>query len=349
MENDFLRYSCQVKLPGFGEEAQQKLSDAKVLIVGAGGLGCPAAQYLVAAGVGTIGIADDDVISVSNLHRQILYTEVEAGQKKVLVACKKLQQQNPQVKLVPHELRINSDNVEAIVATYDLVIDCTDNFDTRYLLNDVCVMAGKPLVYGAIYQYEGQVSVWNVKNADGSFSPNYRDLFPTVDAAQVPDCAEGGVLPTLAGIIGTMQANEVIKLITGTGEVLAGQVLMLDVQTLQTRIIKIGRTTKTEIKDFARTVSVATISAAELLQHMDDYELVDVRTPEEHSDFNIGGRNIPLNELQQQVSSLKTDRPIVFYCATGKRSAEAVKLAASRNTNVFSLEGGVKMWKELSF
>ena len=158
------------------------------MIIGAGGLGCPAAQYLTAAGIGTLGIADFDTISISNLHRQVLYTHEDIGAKKALVACERLQKQNPLIKLVAHHTKITSDNVLDIVSKYDLVVDGTDNFDTRYPINDACVLTGKPVIYGAIYQFEGQVAVWNVVNANGAKSPNYRDIFPAVDAIQIPDC-----------------------------------------------------------------------------------------------------------------------------------------------------------------
>ena len=211
MSNDFERYSCQLALPGFTEAVQQKLQRAKVLIVGAGGLGCPASLYLAASGIGTIGIADYDIISVSNLHRQVLYSNKEVGLKKSTTACKKLQEQNPGIQLVPIDEKITAQNVMVMTQPYDIIIDCTDNFETKYLLNDACVLSGKVLIYGAIYQYEGQVSVFNTLNGDGTRSPNFRDIFPSVNSAQIPNCAEGGVMPALAGIIGCMQANEVIK------------------------------------------------------------------------------------------------------------------------------------------
>src|SRR5450432_2561096 len=172
MRNELLRYSCQLALPGFSEASQQQLQNAKVLIVGAGGLGCPAAQYLAAAGIGTIGIADFDTVSISNLHRQILYTPAEVGLKKAAISCKKLQQQNPGIALIPHDVKITSENVMEIILPYNILLDCSDNFDTKYLLNDACVLTGKPLVYGAIYQYEGQLAVWNVMNTDGTHTPN---------------------------------------------------------------------------------------------------------------------------------------------------------------------------------
>src|SRR5882757_3411639 len=174
MNPDFTRYSCQIALPGFSERTQTLLQNAKVLVAGAGGLGCPAAQYLAAAGIGTLGIADFDTVSDSNLHRQVLYTPADNGQKKVVIACERLQKQNPGIKLVPHDVKITSQNVMELVFAYDIIVDGTDNFETRYLLNDAAVIAGRPVVYGAIYQFEGQAAVWNVKNIHGQSSPNYR-------------------------------------------------------------------------------------------------------------------------------------------------------------------------------
>jgi adenylyltransferase/sulfurtransferase len=337
-------------LPGFSENTQRLLQNARVLVVGAGGLGCPAAQYLAAAGVGTLGIADFDVISVSNLHRQILYTPDDAGKKKAAVACERLQKQNPGIKLVPHDVRITSQNVMAIVSQYDILVDGTDNFDTRYLLNDAAVLSGKPLVYGAIYQFEGHVAVWNIVDDYGAKSPNYRDLFPKVDATQVPDCAEGGVIPTLAGIIGCMQANEVIKYITKTGELLEGKLLIFDAQTLQSRVIKIGSTTNTHISRLVETTLSPRISVDELKEDISagNIALVDVRTAQEREDFNIGGRHIPVQSLYTLFNEMDMDTKTVFYCASGKRSEEAVKIIKTKlpDANVFSLQGGLKAWME---
>jgi adenylyltransferase/sulfurtransferase len=334
-------------LPGFSERGQRLLQDAKVLVIGAGGLGCPAAQYLAAAGVGTLGIVDFDTVSVSNLHRQILYTPADAGKKKVSVARERLQQQNPGIKLIPHDEFVSSDNVMELIRQYHIVVDGTDNFETRYLINDACVLAGKPLVYGAIYQFEGQVAVWNVKNENGSRSPNYRDLFPNVDASQVPNCADGGVIPTLAGIIGCIQANEVIKYITQTGELLVGKVLIFDAQTLQSRIIKISGVTHTHITRLVDTVAIPAISAEELQKAMAEGSifLVDVRTAAEREDFNIGGKHIPLDELESHLGEFNPNVKTVFYCATGKRSGEAVKLIKQKypGANVFSLAEGLEL------
>lgn len=351
MNPDFLRYSCQITLPGFGQSAQMLLQQAKVLVIGAGGLGCPAAQYLAATGVGTLGLADFDTVSISNLHRQILYGPADAGQKKVTIACQRLQQQNPGIKLVPHDVRVSSQNVMDIIAPYDILIDGTDNFDTRYLLNDAAVLSGKPVVYGAIYQYEGQVAVWNVLNGYNTRSPHYRDLFPQVDATQVPNCAEGGVIPTLAGIIGCMQANEAIKYITKTGELLAGKILIFNAQTMQSHIIKIGDTTKTPVTGLIKTVLIPTVSVAELKKGLaeNSLQLIDVRTDEERLEFNIGGRHIPLNELYAYTDTMDKAVKTVLYCASGKRSGEAVKTIKEKfaDAQVFSLAGGLKAWAEL--
>lgn len=349
-QSDLLRYSCQMALPGFSAATQEKLQQARVLVVGTGGLGCPAAQYLAAAGVGTLGIADFDTIAVGNLHRQILFTPDELGLKKAVVACEKLQRQNPGIKLVAHDVKVTSENVMDLLQHYDIVLDGTDNFDAKYLLNDACVMAGKPLVYGAIYQFEGQLAVWNVLREEGKRSPNYRDVFPEVDASQVPNCAEGGVIPTLAGMIGCMQANEVLKLITKTGELLAGKLLLLDAQTLQSRIIKVGEVSKVEIYNLPETEEIPTITVSELKQSMehDLYHLIDVRNAEERAAFNIGGKHVPLDQVGQDAIFVKSSKPIVFYCASGKRSGEAVKRLKRQLPDllVYSLEGGLKAWKE---
>lgn len=343
MNDDLERYRCQMALPGFGEQLQERLQNARVLIVGMGGLGCPAAQYLAAAGIGTLGLADDDRVSVSNLHRQILFTPEEAGLPKVNIASGKLQRQNPLIRVIPYHLRVTSSNVMDLIAEFDLVIDGTDNFETKYLLNDACVMQGKPLVYGAIYQFDGQVSVWNVLQKDGAYSCNYRDVFPDAETAQVPNCAESGVIPTLAGIVGCMQANEAIKYFTGAQDLLSGKLWMINVQDGSARNIDLKKQTGVAITELAETV--ATITLDELQRDSDkrDYELIDVRAEDEHNAFNIGGKNIPLGILKDQLDRLSLSHPIVCYCASGNRSAEAARLIKRRfpEAKIFSLKGGI--------
>ncbi|MCC8410091.1 HesA/MoeB/ThiF family protein [Mucilaginibacter sp. UR6-1] len=349
MTNDWARYHCQIALPGFGEAAQQRLQQASVLIVGMGGLGCPTALYLTSSGVGTIGIADFDTVSEGNLHRQVLFGPDDTGSNKAAVACRKLKQQNPGIEFVPYEQRVSPKNVLEFMAEYDVVVDCTDNFETRYLLNDAAVISGKPLVYGAIYQFEGQVAVWNVDQSNGERSPNYRDLYPKVNAAQIPNCTQGGVIPTLAGIIGCLQANEVIKYITQTGELLAGKLLVFDAQTLQSRVVKIGTYTKTNIVTLpVADESVPDIDQTELKEIMarGDAQLIDVRTDEERQAHHIGGKHIPLNRLEDNLHEVDPAKTTVFYCASGKRSAEAVKIVknALPDSKAASLKGGLNEW-----
>ncbi|MBM7420262.1 MULTISPECIES: HesA/MoeB/ThiF family protein [Chryseobacterium] len=339
MNNTFERYQCQIALPGFGKEAQERLQNAKVLIIGAGGLGCPCAQYLVSSGIGTIGIADDDLVSESNLHRQILYTPEDIGRSKVKVAAKKLPQQNPSVKIIPFNFRVTSENVMDLISEFDLVIEGTDNFETKCLINDACVLSEKPLVYGAIYQYEGQATIWNVKQKDGSFSPNYRDVFPDAENAQVPNCAEGGVIPTLAGIIGCMQANEAIKYLTQSEGLLTGKLWMMNVMNGKTQIIKLRKNTSVKITELTQTIVKI---AFEDLQN-NNYNLIDVRTEIEHQNFNIGGKNIPLDEMGDQLDFINVSLPVVCYCASGKRSNLAAKLIKTKfpDAKVYSLKNGI--------
>ena len=341
MNDSFERYHCQMALPGFGISSQELLSNARILIVGVGGLGCPCAQYLASSGIGTIGIADDDIVSLSNLHRQILYSPDDIGSYKVDVAAQKLRQQNPSVSVIPYRIRISSSNVMDLISEFDLIIEGTDNFETKSLLNDACVLAGKPLVYGAIYQHEGQVSLWNVLLKDGTYSPNYRDVFPDAEESQVPNCREGGVIPTLAGIVGCMQANEAIKYVTQSADLLAGKLWMMDVKSGRTQIIKLKKTAS-PITGLPQTIE--SIPFEKLKQEQENFELIDVRTESEHLNFNIGGKNIPLDELKEsflQISSIS--QPIVMYCHSGPRSKEAVRIIKKifPEKEVFSLKDGI--------
>lgn len=342
MSDPFERYHCQIALPGFGISSQKLLKNARILIVGMGGLGCPSAQYLASSGIGTIGIADDDIVSESNLHRQILYTPNDIGMYKVDVAAKKLLQQNPSVSINPYRLKVTSSNVMDLISEFDLIIEGTDNFETKCLLNDACVLAGKPLVYGAIYQYEGQVSIWNVLQKDGTYSPNYRDVFPDAESSQVPNCREGGVIPTLAGMVGCMQANEAIKYFTQSNDLLTGKLWIINVMSGKTQIIKL-KNTPFQITGLPQTVELITFE--ELNQSKENFDIIDVRNPEEHHQFNIGGSNIPVEALEQHLDYISDClKPVLVYCQSGKRSSEAVRKIKKvfPDKNVFSLKGGIQ-------
>lgn len=341
MEGNLERYQCQMALPGFGSSAQHLLTNARVLIVGMGGLGCPCAQYLTSSGIGTIAIADDDTVSLSNLHRQILYTPDDIGLFKVDVAAKRLQQQNPSVQIIPFRLRVTSENVMDLISEFDLIIEGTDNFETKYILNDACVLAGKALVYGAIYQYEGQVSLWNVLQKDGSYSTHYRDVFPNVEESQIPNCQEGGVTPPLAGIVGCMQANEAIKYLTGSEDILAGKLWMINMMSGKTQIIKL-RKSSVQITDLPQTVP--TLTFEEFKENQEHFELIDVRDDHEHQNFNIGGKNIPLDELENHFDEISGfSHQVLVYCMSGKRSKEAARKIkkAFPGKEVFSLQDGI--------
>jgi len=295
-----------------------------------------------------LGIADYDIVSIGNLHRQVLFSPADKDFKKAMIATKRLQRQNLQIKVVTHDVKVTAANVMELVSGYDIIVDCTDNFETRYVLNDAGVLSGKPVVYGAIYQFEGQVAVWNVKNENGTLSPNYRDLFNNVDATQVPSCAVGGVIPTLAGVIGCMQANEVIKYITKTGDLLKGKVLIFDAQSMQSRIIKIGSVTKTDITALPKMVDAITMSIDDVKKGLDEntLELLDIRTDEERDEIDIGGEHIEVDELEDHWDYINNGTTKVLYCSSGKRSGEAVKMIKQKfpEAKVFSLEGGLGAW-----
>jgi len=342
------RYSKQTILPEFGIGGQEKLRAAKVLVIGAGGLGCPVLQYLVAAGLGEIGIADGDTISISNLQRQVLYTEQEVGRQKAIVAADKLSALNPHVKINAHPFFIDDTNALDLIRAYDVVVDGSDNFATRYLVNDACVMLGKPMVSGAIYKFEGQVSVFNYNNG-----PTYRCIFPEPPGAdESPNCADIGVIASLPGIIGTIQANEVIKMISGIGEVLSGKLLVIDTLTMETHIFhfKLNEANKniTHLKAMQQVceVPVKMIGYEELLKIMretNNVQLIDVRDEIEHAAWNIGGVNIPLSQLEEKVHLLNMGNPVIAYCASGARSGRfAERLMQMGFKNVVSLRDGIR-------
>ena len=351
------RYQRHFHLPNFSEAEQQKLTDAKVLVVGAGGLGAPLLQYLTAAGVGTIGIVDFDRVEESNLHRQILFGDADLGKLKVEVAIQKLKAHNPFVEFVSHTEKLTSQNAFDIISKYDVVADGTDNFPTRYLVNDACVILGKTNVYASIFRYEGQVSVFNYLGKKKN--PNYRDLHPNPPSpGTVPNCAEAGVLGVLPGIIGAMQANEVIKVITGIGEPLVGKLFVFDALTMQSRKIGFEKVQSqkpiTELIDYdefcgIRQPAVDSISKEGLKAWLNaeyPFLLVDVRTEKEHVTQNIGGVNIPFNQLDKNLKLFEGAAEVVVYCHSGFRSGKALEVLKEKfpNQKFYNLKGGIEEW-----
>lgn len=332
------RYARHLALPDFDAQAQQKLKAAKVLVVGAGGLGSPLLLYLAAAGVGTLGIVDFDTIDLSNLQRQILYTPQDLGKSKAHTAAERIRTLNPHIEVIVHETALNADNALNIIANYDLVADGTDNFPTRYLVNDACVLSGKINVYASIFRYEGQVSVFNFPLADGQRGLNYRNLYPEPPPpGTVPSCAEGGVLGVLPGIIGSIQASEVIKIITGIGEPLAGKLFLFDAASMSSRVIKLMAQAPYAITALRETnyyctpaqLEVPSISQATLEQWRKEgrsFQLIDVRQPEEYARQNLGGLLIPLAELLDNLDKIERSSPVVIHCQSGMRSKEAILL-----------------------
>jgi len=355
------RYSRHLIIPEFNIEGQRNLKKSKVLVVGAGGLGSPLLLYLTAAGVGTIGIVDFDVVDDSNLQRQVLFTIADIGKSKAEVAAKRLKALNPYITFRVFNEQLTSSNAFEIILDFDIVADGTDNFPTRYLVNDACVLLNKVNVYASIFRFEGQVSVFNYENEDGSRGPNYRDLFPEPPPpGMVPSCAEGGVLGVLPGIIGSFQANEVIKVASGVGDPLTGRLFLYDAFSFETRIIKIPKPDfPTEInglidyEDFCGITeedsdeTVKSITVGELSEMKEsDYQLVDVREPYEIEIATIGGELIPLSTIDSFADKIEPEKKAIIYCRTGVRSKKAI-LQLERNfgfKNLYNLEGGILAW-----
>lgn len=362
------RYSRHLSIPEFGMEAQKKLKQAKVLVVGTGGLGSPMLQYLAAAGVGTIGIVDFDIVESSNLHRQVLFGESNVGEPKVEAARTRLLEINPYIEIKTYNTRLTSENALEIMKGYDLVADGTDNFPTRYLVNDASVMLDIPNVYASIFQFEGQVSVFNYVDEEGNRGPNYRDMFPTPPPpGLVPSCAEAGVLGVLPGIIGSLQASEVIKLAAGIGEPLAGRMYLFDALTFETRTVNVRKNpdnpltgenpTQTELIDYQQFCGiqpkeeVQEISADEFIRMQEegeDYQLIDVREPFEYEVENMGGELIPLNSVPDNVERFDRDKPVVVHCKSGARSADAIRMLRDKHgfDNLYNLDGGIEAYKK---
>lgn len=358
-----IRYSRHLKLNQFGIESQEKLKASKVLVVGTGGLGAPILQYLTAAGVGVIGVMDFDRVDATNLQRQVLFGTSDIGEMKTTVAIRKMKEQNPHVTFIEHQETLNSDNAMEIIQGYDIVADGTDNFPTRYLVNDACFLAGKPYVYASIYQFEGQVSVFNYN--DG---PNYRDLFPTPPPpGLVPSCAEGGVLGVLPGIIGSIQASEVIKVLTGIGNPLSGRLFLFEALGFTTRTLNIRKDPTNPLSDEKRTITklidydefcglnvkttMKSITVEELHALKDSgqaFTLIDVREPYEYEAGNLEGINIPLSSITDHLDQIPQLGNVILHCRSGKRSADAIKLLEEKYTytNLTNLDGGMLSWKE---
>ncbi|MBT1711805.1 molybdopterin-synthase adenylyltransferase MoeB [Fulvivirgaceae bacterium PWU5] len=365
------RYGRHLVLEEFGINGQQSLKGAKVLVVGAGGLGSPSLLYLAAAGVGTLGIADFDTVDLSNLQRQVLFTTEDIGRNKAMAAAERLQRLNPTITLHTHTTRITAANALELITAYDVVLDGTDNFPTRYLLNDACVLLDKPLVYGSILRFEGQVAVFNWQYADGHYSANYRDLFPVPpDPASVPNCEQAGVLGVLPGMIGSMQANEVIKIISGVGEPLADRLLLLESTTMRQQVIRIKpQGTRNSIKhlldydefcgisaDKSKSLNVNNqehtmkeVTVQELKEMIDsgaDFQLIDVREPHEFDICNLQGELIPQADVPHSVDRISKDKKVVIHCRSGARSGNMVQWLEKNHgfTNLYNLQGGILAW-----
>ncbi|QNH62456.1 molybdopterin-synthase adenylyltransferase MoeB [Hymenobacter sediminicola] len=352
------RYRRHLQLPEIGESGQLRLKNARVLVVGAGGLGCPVLQYLAAAGVGTLGIVDADKVEMSNLQRQILYGPADVGQPKAAAAARAVQRLNPLVRTEVYSCRAMLGNVRELVAQYDVVVDGSDNFPTRYLLNDACVSLNRPLVSGAIYKFEGQVSVFNYQGG-----PTYRCLFPQPPAAsEAPNCEDTGVLGVLPGLIGTAQATETLKVVLGIGELLVGRLWMLDALSFQTRILKFSRKPEqasinldtANRADYADLcgAGISTVSAVELHELLESGHppfLLDVREPEEFALTHLPGATLlPLSSLEKGMASIPRHHPVVVYCRSGRRSAQAIELLQNTYgfTNLQNLTGGMLAWQD---
>lgn len=343
------RYNRQIILSDFGIEAQKRLQGSKVLVVGAGGLGVPVLTYLNAMGVGTLGVVDNDLVSLSNLHRQVLYSEDDIGRPKVFVAIKKLKLQNSETVFIAHETFLTKVNALQIIADYDVVVDASDNFPTRYLINDACVILKKPMVYGALHGFEGQVSVFSYEGG-----PTYRCLFPTMPKSdEVPDCNENGVLGILPGIIGNLQALETVKVITRVGEVLSEKLLLFD--GLSNAFQKIRFKAKPENLeiyelranyDFECATDFNSVDAGTFLglAELGSAQLIDVRTSKEFLRNHLKiARNIPLSELEMRQDEIDFEAKIYVVCQSGIRSKKAIGrlLNARPNANFINLSGGM--------
>ena len=367
-KDEILRYSRHLIMPEVGMDGQLKLKQAKVLCIGTGGLGAPLGLYLAAAGVGRIGLVDFDTVDFTNLQRQVLFGTSDVGRPKIAAAADHLRNLNPEIQIDTFETHLTSENALDILKDYDIVVDGTDNFPTRYLVNDACVILGKPNVYGSIFRFEGQITIFGAP--DG---PCYRCLYPEPPPpGLVPSCAEGGVLGVLPGIVGTIQAAETLKLIIGKGQSLAGRLLLFDALAMKFRELKLRRNpecpvcgdhpTIAKLIDYEEfcgirgeeaampDLNVPDITPTELktrLDRGDDIYILDVREPHEYQICNIGGHLIPLGELARRAAELDSSKEIVAHCRSGKRSAEAVDfLRKAGFRKISNLKGGILAWSD---
>ncbi len=361
----FDRYRRHLSLTEVGVEGQTRLLESRVLLIGAGGLGCPLAQYLAAAGVGTIGIIDFDRIDASNLQRQVLYTTADIGRPKVEVARERIQAMNPDVEVHTHAVALNSENALKLFAEYDVIVDGTDNFPTRYLSNDACVLLGKPNVHGSVFRFDGQATVF-----DARYGPCYRCLYPEPPPpGSVPSCAEGGVLGVLPGLIALIQATETVKIVSGIGEPLYGRLVQYDALRMEFNEFRLKKDPKcpvcgdqptvTELIDYQGFCGITGEGEAEIAElsaaavhamqaRDDDFLLLDVREPDEFMRARLeGSKLIPLGELEDRLAEIRDwkERPVVVHCHHGGRSAKACKLLGDAGFNrVTNLTGGIEAW-----
>jgi sulfur-carrier protein adenylyltransferase/sulfurtransferase len=355
------RYQKHLLLPQIGLEGQLKLKNAKVLVVGAGGLGCPVLLYLSAAGVGKIGILDADSVDMSNLQRQVLYKVEDIGSPKATTAALHLARMNDSIEYEAVKQNLRPENAETFIKNYDIIVDCTDNFTARYLINDYCIKLNKPFVYGAIHQFEGQVSVFNFKDSESNLGPTYRCLFPEQPSdLEIPNCATIGVLGILPGMLGMYQANEVIKMITGIGTVLSGQLLMVDLLENTSQKIKVKRRKNAEelifplgeksIQSTDNQKVKQTITVQELherITQQEDIFILDVRNLNEYETCKIENSIlIPMSNIPTNVKHIPKDKTVVVYCHHGFRSASVIEYLTQNHgfTNLQNLTGGINAW-----
>ncbi|MGB0423461.1 MAG: ThiF family adenylyltransferase [Flavobacteriales bacterium] len=348
-------YSRQINLSGFGLSAQANLKKSRVLVVGAGGLGSPVLLFLASAGVGSISIVDHDLVDRSNLQRQVLFQEADIGLPKAEVAANKLHAMNSNIQIKHFSVKLDANNASELFSNVDVVVDATDNFETRYLIDELCAEKGIPMVYGSVFRFEGQVSVFNQLHEDGSRGPRYIDFHPEAPPeGLVPNCATDGVLGSVAGTIGVFQATEVIKLITGVGETLSGKMLVYDLLNHEQHLIKLQKnsTSSKSSNETTSKMSIKEVSVQELKTLMDEgksFQLIDVREPFEYEQAEMGGELIPLNQIPESADKIAKDKQVIIHCRSGKRSADAVAYLQQHHgfDNLYNLKGGIIAWSQI--